>query len=512
MTGRWAGDRAKSTPLAQDDAIMTPVAHSRRGFRRRGWLVRRMLILADVVGLSASFALAILLFRSRVGPDDPVGELHEIPLFIATLPAWLLLARIHGLYDRDEERASHSTLDDLVGVFHLVTVGTFLFFAASWITKLAHPYPPKLLTFWVLAIVLVALARVSVRAFARTRSAYIQNAVIIGADEVGRLVAQKISDHPEYGVNLLGFVDVHPDAPVTAIDGFPVLGAPENLPEIVRSMDVERVVVAFYDRPIDEALDLIRGAKDLRVQIDIVPRLFAAINPRAQIHTLEGFPLIGLPPARLWRSSLSIKRGLDIALASLGLLVTAPLFVWVAVRIKLESRGPVFYRHERVGMNGRLFRLVKFRTMFLDECAEPGESAENALERLFADDPTARAEFARTQKLRNDPRVTGFGRFLRRTSLDELPQLLNVVRGDMSLVGPRPVTEAELTRYRDDVATLLSFRPGVTGYWQINGRSAAAYDERVRLDIAYVRGWSLKLDLSVLGKTAWTLVKGHGAY
>jgi exopolysaccharide biosynthesis polyprenyl glycosylphosphotransferase len=482
--------------------------------KRRGLLVRRMLMAADVLGLSLAFALAVAIFRSRVGPTDTVTPPHEIPLFLVTLPAWVLLARVHGLYDRDQERASHSTLDELVGVFHLVTVGTFLFFAASWVTRLAHPYPPKLLTFWLLAIVVVALARVAARALARTRPSFVQNAVIVGADEVGTLVARKILDHPEYGVNSVGFVDPTREPGTEVVGGVTVLGAPGELPRIVQTMDVERVVVAFFDQPVHAAIDLVRSAKNLRVQIDIVPRLFVTVDPRAQIHTLEGFPLIGLPPARLWRSSLSAKRVVDVVLASVGLVVLAPVLLWVALRIKLESSGPIFYRHERIGLNGRPFQLIKFRTMYLEYCAGAGyggQAAAGELERLLAD-PELRAEFQRTQKLEDDPRVTGFGRFLRRTSLDEIPQLINVVLGDMSLVGPRPVTEAELERYHDEVSTLLSFRPGVTGYWQINGRSRAAYDERVRLDIAYVRGWSLKLDFAVLGKTALTLVKGHGAY
>jgi exopolysaccharide biosynthesis polyprenyl glycosylphosphotransferase len=481
---------------------------------RRARLMRLMLMMADVAGLCLAFALAILIFNSQVGPDDPVGRSREIWLFVATLPGWVLLTRLHGLYDRDEERAGHSTLDDLVGVFHVVTVGTFLFFAGSWVTGLANPYPPKLLTFWALAIAFVALARVGARSFARARSGYIQNAVIVGADEVGTLVARKLLDHPEYGVNIVGFVDPTAARGSQVTGGLTVLGPTEELPEIVRALDVERVVIAFFDRPVDETIELVRRAKNLRVQIDIVPRLFGAVGPRATLHTLEGFPLIGLPPARVSRTSLWIKRTLDIVLAGVGLLVLAPVFAWLAVRVKLDSRGPVFYRHERVGINGTPFRLVKFRTMKLEHCAGDGyggDAANSELQRLL-EDPAAREEFARTQKLADDPRVTSFGRFLRRTSLDELPQLLNVLRGDMSLVGPRPVTEAELVRYRDDVPTLLSFRPGVTGYWQVNGRSRAVYEERVRLDIAYVRGWSLKLDLTILGKTAWTLVKGHGAY
>lgn len=494
-TARQAPTRDASTPQLRRVRAT--------GTRRRGGLVRRMLMLADAVGLTLAFAVSIVVFRTTVGPEDPIQHSREIPLFLATLPGWILLARLHGLYDRDEERASHSTLDDLVGVFQLVTVGAFLFFAASWVTGLAKPYPPKLLTFWAIAIVFVAFARVGARAFARTRASYVQNAVIVGVDPIAKLIAGKILRHDEYGVNIVGFVDSASDPGTHVLDGLSVLGPPDDLAEIVQSREIERVVVAFFDRPIDEAIDLVRWAKNLRVQIDIVPRLFAAVDPRAQIHTLEGFPLIGLPPARLWRSSLSLKRLLDVLLSGVGLLLLSPLFALIALRVKLGSPGPVFYRHERVGMNGKPFKLFKFRTMYLEAAGD--------LQRLL-EDPAAREEFERTYKLADDPRVTKFGSFLRRTSLDELPQLLNVLRGDMSLVGPRPVTEAELGRYHDDVVTLLSFRPGVTGYWQINGRSLTTYEERVWLDLAYVRGWSFKLDLAVLGKTAWTLVKGHGAY
>ena len=362
---------------------------------------------------------------------------------------------------------------------------------------------------------LVASARVAARAFARTRSDYVQRTVIVGADPVGRLVARKILDHPEFGIDLVGFVDARMGSDAPVLGDLSVIGSPAELPELVRELDIGRIVVAFYDRPVDEAVDLVRWAKDLQVQIDIVPRLFSTVDPRAQIHMLEGFPLIGVPPARLWRSSLSVKYALDVVLAAVSLVVLAPVLLAIAVGIRLQSKGPVLYRHERVGMHGRPFRLAKFRTMYLAYCAGEdygGAAAAAELARLLRDDPAAREEFERSQKLAHDPRVTRFGRFLRRTSLDELPQLLNVLRGDMSLVGPRPVTMGELARYGHDAEMLLSFRPGVTGYWQVNGRSRTDYDERVRLDLAYIRGWSLKLDLTILGKTLWTLVKGHGAY
>jgi exopolysaccharide biosynthesis polyprenyl glycosylphosphotransferase len=462
-----------------------------------------MLVLSDILGLVVAFALAVVLFRNRVGPDDPVTARHEILLFTATLPAWILLARLHGLYDRDEERASHSTRDDLVGVFNLVTMGTFLFFASAWVTGFAKPYPPKLLTFWLLAVGLVALFRVGARSYARTRKEYVQNAVVLGADKVGALVAKKILDHPEYGVNIVGFVDAGVERGTRVTGDLVVIGEPDELPRIVRERQVERVIVAFFDHPVDEAIALVRLVKDFSVQIDIVPRLFAAVDPRAQIHTLEGLPLIGVPPALRWRTSLVVKRVSDVALAAIGLLVLTPLLAWIAFRLKLDSRGPVFYLHERVGLNGKPFRLIKFRTMRTDAVD---------VQELLMQNADAREEFERTQKLTDDPRVTTYGRFLRRTSLDELPQLINVIRGDMSLVGPRPVTGAELDRYGAQVGALLSVRPGITGYWQVNGRSRTDYEERVRLDIAYVRGWSLALDVAILGKTAWTLVQGRDAY
>lgn len=502
--------------LGLDPRTLEILAKRRNGgaVRRRGWLVRRLLALADALGLGVAFAVAVALFRGQVGPTDPVGAVPEILLFLGTLPGWILLTKLHGLYDRDEERASHTTLDDLVGVFHVVTIGSFLFYAGSWVTGLADPYPPKLFTFWAAAIPLVVAARAGARSLSKRRLAYVQNTIVVGADDAGRLLAGKILDHPEYGINLIGFVDPDPARDTSDAGDLPVLGHPEHLPEIVSALDVERVIVAFFDAPIEQILDLLRSLKSVNVQIDVVPRLFGAVDPSAEIHVVEGFPLIGLPPVRLSWSSLLIKRAIDATLAAAGLVVLAPLLAWIALRVRLDSPGPIFYRHERVGLGGRPFRLLKFRTMHLEHCAgdEYGGDEADARLRALLEDPEARAEFERTYKLADDPRVTRCGSFLRRTSLDELPQLVNVLLGHMSLVGPRPVTQDELARYGADVNALLSFRPGVTGYWQINGRSRTQYEERVRLDIAYIRGWSLKLDLSILGKTVWVLVKGHGAY
>ncbi|MEP6811377.1 MAG: sugar transferase [Actinomycetota bacterium] len=478
----------------------------------RGRLIRRALVAADILGLGLAFAVSILIFGSHSTRTDSFAAISELGLFAATLPGWLILAKLQGLYDHDVKHAGHTTVDDVIPVVTLITIGSWLLYGGSALTGFAEPYPPKLFTFWLLANTFVVTARVAARAFCRRRKSYLQNMVVVGAGETGLLLARKLEDHPEYGVHLLGFVEVHADANDEGRAG--LLGSVEELPQIVREHAVERILIAFPNVSREETMDLVAQVRDLELQVDIVPRFVDLVTPSATIHTIEGLPLISLSTVRADRLSLALKRVVDIVGSLTALVLLAPALAWIAVRIKLDSPGPVFYRHERVGLYGRSFRLLKFRTMNLASSAGAayGGDAAAAELSLLLEDPVVRAEFAQNHKLANDPRVTKFGRFLRRLSLDELPQLANVLLGDMSLVGPRPVTRDELVRYGDETETLLSFRPGVTGYWQINGRSRTHYGDRVRLDLAYVRGWSLKLDFLILGKTAWVLLTGHGAY
>jgi undecaprenyl-phosphate galactose phosphotransferase len=478
--------------------------------RRRGQLVRRALLIADIGGLSASFLLAVVLYGSRATPTNTFSLAWETLLFVATLPGWLLLAKLSGLYDRDEEHAGHTTVDDLMGIVKVVTIGSWLLFVTTWLTRVASPYPPKLIAFWSLAIVTVVLARLVARAYCRRRPAFIQNAVLVGGGETAQLLARKFRTRTDYGVNLVGFVDTDGKS----AGGVEYLGGVNRLPALVDRYGIDRVIVEFPQIPREQMAGVVRDLRRRDVQVDIVPRLYDLLAPGVDIHTVEGLPMIGLRPFRAERTMRAVKRGIDIVGSAAGLILLAPMFGWVALRIKLDSPGPVFYRHERVGERGRTFQLVKFRTMFIEDCVGDeygGDAAASQFERVLAD-PERRLEFERSQKIADDPRVTRVGRFLRRLSVDELPQLVNVLLGHMSLVGPRPVTRAEVARYEPDADTLLTFRPGVTGYWQINGRSDTAWDDRVRLDLSYIHGWSLKLDLLILGKTFWVLLTGHGAY
>jgi exopolysaccharide biosynthesis polyprenyl glycosylphosphotransferase len=471
------------------------------GRRRRGWLVRRGLLLADVVGLSLAFWLALSIFGSR-GAEDHVAAGTELLLFWLTLPGWVVVAKLHGLYDRDEAQADHSTADDVVGVFHLVTVGAWLFFIGSWLTNFADPELPKLVTFWLVAVVLVILLRAMARAACRRNPAYLQNTVIVGAGDIGQLVARKLVKHPEYGIRLVGFVDSNPKERRTDIDDLTILGEPGELASLVRAGRIERVIVAFSNEREEETLDVVRSLRGLDVQVDVVPRLFEVLGPRVGIHTVEGLPLIGVPPARLSPSSRFLKRALDASVAAAALVATAPLFAVIAWRIRRDSPGPVFFRQQRLGTNMASFTALKFRTMKV--------GTDTSVHRDYIRATmSAKAVLGENglYKLERPDAITPFGRWLRRTSLDELPQLVNVLRGDMSLVGPRPCLDYELENFRAHHFERFLVPAGITGLWQVTARANSTFGEALDMDVAYARGWSLGLDLRLLIRTPIQVVR-----
>jgi exopolysaccharide biosynthesis polyprenyl glycosylphosphotransferase len=472
------------------------------GVRRRGWLVRRLLLVADVLGIAAAMVLAELI----VSHAHDVGVLEskwEIVALLASLPAWIVIAKLYGLYDRDEERADHSTADEFSAVFHMVTVCTFLFWVWSRLTNIVYPEPSKLILFWATTIAFIVSVRAIVRAYARRTLSYQQNTLIVGAGDVGQLIARKLRQHPEYGINLIGFIDAEPKPLRGDLSDLPVLGGPLRLPWFVRSLGVDRVIVAFSNEPYDKTIELVRSLDEAGVQVDVVPRLFELLSPGMDFHSVEGLPLIGLSPVKISRSSLALKRVVDIVGALFGLIVTAPLFVLAAWRIKRESPGPVFFRQERLGKDMREFTLLKFRTMRVDTDDAPHR--EYIKQTMSAD---AVVGSSGMYKLDRSDAVTPFGRWLRKTSLDELPQLINVLRGEMSLVGPRPCLAYETESFEPHHFERFLVPQGLTGLWQVKARARATFGEALDLDVTYARSWSLGLDLALLVKTPMQMFKG----
>jgi len=468
--------------------------------KRRRSLMMRYLVTADLL----AFAIAFLIAEWVVGVgrpswDNRVAYGTEFVVFFVTLPVWILIVRAYGLYRKDEERPDHSTADDIVPIFHVVTVGVFLFQGAAWLTTLATPKYPKLLIFWASAIVLVIFGRWLASNAWRRQPAYIQNALIVGTNDVALLIARKLHQHPEYGLNLVGFVDAD-GAPSQATPGrTPVLGKRDELERVLRERDVERVILAG-DLDAPSALEVIHRSKQCDVQVDIVPKLFEVVGPGVDIYTIEGIPLMGIPSARLTRVARVTKRTIDVVVSFVALILLSPLFAFIAWRIHRDSPGPVFFRQTRLGLEMRELTMLKFRTMAVDTDENVHKSI---MDKHVAPTDTGLFKLERTDE------ITSVGRWLRKTSLDELPQLLNVLRGDMSLVGPRPCLPYEVEQFAPHHFERFTVPAGITGLWQVTARARSTFVEALELDVAYARGWSLGLDLWLLVRTP-SLAFGRG--
>jgi exopolysaccharide biosynthesis polyprenyl glycosylphosphotransferase len=482
-----SGDVAGRPPFLAviNDRTVEILAH-RRGSsiaKRRGWLVRRALLLADVIGIVVGVSLVSMF-------DQPSGWYALLAVLTLTL------GKLYGLYDGDEEDAHHSTVGDLIGVFHVFTVSAFLMIAVSAAFGSA-PDIGSVVLLWATTALIVTFNRGIARAIVSRSISYQQNAVIVGAGDVGQLIGRKILQHPEYGINVVGFVDANPKEPRTDIGDLTILGTPEDLPQLVSELDVDRVIVAFSGETNEGTLALVRELRDRSMQIDIVPRLFEAVGPNAGIHSIEGLPLMGLPSVRITRTSRWLKRAIDVVVGSMLLVLLSPLFAFIAWKVKRSSSGPVFFKQERLAMDRRPFTMLKFRTMYV--------GTDESVHRDYIRDTMASAASPTSNglyKLSRSDSVTPFGNWLRRTSLDELAQLLNVVRGDMSLVGPRPCLPYETEFFEPYHFERFLVPQGMTGLWQVEGRALMTPKEAFDLDVAYARAWSFRLDLSLLLRTA----------
>jgi exopolysaccharide biosynthesis polyprenyl glycosylphosphotransferase len=461
------------------------IAH-RRGpsiAKRRGWLVRRALLVADLAGIAIAMTVV-----AAWGTWSPWYGLYPL---LGTM-----FGKLYGLYDGDEDRAHHTTVADLLDVFHVFTISAFLVLAAAaaWGTA---PRIGDVVFLWAVTIPVVTVNRIVARALVHRSLAYLQNAIIVGAGDIGQLVARKIAQHPEYGINVVGFVDANPKAPREDVGDLTILGAAEDLPRLVHDLDVDRVIIAFSGDRAERTVALVRELRDRSMQIDIVPRLFEAVGPNAEIHAIEGLPLMGLPSVRITRTSRWLKRLLDLVVASTLLLFTLPTFLLIALGVKRSSPGPVLFRQRRLGMDRKPFTMLKFRTMYQGT----SEAAHRAyIERTMSASSTA-TEAGGMFKLNRSSEITPFGAWLRKASLDELPQLINVIRGDMSLVGPRPCLEYETEFLESHHFERFLVPQGITGLWQVEGRALMTPKEALDLDVAYARAWSLRLDLSLLLRT-----------
>jgi exopolysaccharide biosynthesis polyprenyl glycosylphosphotransferase len=450
-----------------------------RRYRERDAAVRRFLASADVVGVVVAMAIALLVLTQHQ---------TEFLWGLALLPAWILIFKTYGLYDRDLKRISHRTLDDLPWIFHAVLMGSLLLLAYYRLLNANGVELRHIASFGVIAIVTISVARAIARRLAVSALAP-EPVVLMGdAPELASL-ASKLETCSQYGVQPVGPVSL------SSAPGGPTVNG--ELDDALERDGAERIVVAREDFEENALFDLVCRAREHGVKVSVLPQLFEALGPSVEIDDVEGMTVLGVNPPVLPRSSRFLKRTMDIVGAVAVLLLTAPLFAVIALAIKLDSRGPIFFRQERIGLWGRRFRLVKFRTMEVD--------AEERREELLAEskDPG-------WLLLDDDPRVTRVGRFLRHWSLDELPQLWNVLKGEMSLVGPRPLIDSEDRQLDGWRRSRIDLVPGLTGLWQVLGRTSLPFEEMIRLDYLYVTNWSLWTDILLMLRTVPAVVLRRG--
>jgi len=456
---------------------------------RRDFVVRRVMAVSDMVAIAAAALVAFL--------ATPVSG-HGVQLIwvLPTLPAWVALFGVYGLYQRESKRIGPAALEELPAIFHALVVGTLALWLYYHIVPAHGLVYMQALVFGGLGIAFISLIRLVAR---RAVPALLGRERVLFLGEAPSLPAlvRKIRAHPEYGLEPVGLVSRDSR---NGDDGLPVLGRLEDasLSELVERHDIERLIVSRAGASDETMLELLQECRDLSLQISLLPAHVDAIGPSVEVDDIEGITVLGLNPLTLARSSRFLKRSMDIVGATVGLLLFSPLIVLVAVAVRLDSRGSVLFTQQRIGRKGRTFRVLKFRTMV------PG--AERQVEELFeqSDDP-------HWLKLDHDPRITRIGRVLRLTSLDELPQLWNVLRGDMSLVGPRPLIETEDATVSGWARTRLDLAPGITGMWQVLGRTSIPFEEMVKLDYLYVTNWSLWLDVKLLLRTFLVVLHRRGA-
>jgi exopolysaccharide biosynthesis polyprenyl glycosylphosphotransferase len=487
-----AADAVSYDDASQHDHTPAGLRHDQP--RRRGWFLRRSLVLAD--------ALAFLIATIGVGAlNSGAHTLSHPPLVFGGLFAWIALAWLYGNYGQDELRMARSTADDVPGLVLLAAATTWAGQLADAALGVKTPPVGKLAVFFLALVVFATAMRAFARMVVRRWVAPTEPTLVVGTGRIARRVVEKLAARPEYGIRVIGFVD---DDPLTDhIGDAPYLGQTDEIERLVQEHGVHRVILAFSRAGDSRGVELVRRCNQVGVQVDVVPRLYEVLGSKTQVHELDGLPLISLHSPRLPRSARVVKRMLDICVAVTMLTLLSPLLAFIALRIKLEAPGPVFFRQERIGWRGRRFRIFKFRSMYIDADQRKADFAE--LNKHDEDGPTM-------FKIPEDPRITPFGRTLRKWSLDELPQLINVVRGEMSLVGPRPLIIDEDRHIVGHGRRRLDLTPGLTGLWQVMGRSDIPFAEMVTLDYLYVTNWSLWGDLKLLARTLPAVTSGRGSY
>ncbi len=459
--------------------------------RRRWPVLRRHLLAGDSIAMAVGAA---------VGATVAGIPFIEAATSAAALVAcWMLVGWVIGAYAGDDLRTWATGVHTTSRVVIAALTVAWIYYA---LLRAFGAASADIAAFSAIAVAtpLVITARTIARGIVHRRPALRQSVLIVGSGVIAGQLVSKLRSQTQFGLDPVGFLDDDPH--LLGHESIPHLGGLGDLRDVLESHAIDRVIFAFSRAGHDDLLRSIRASRDANVAVDIVPRLFEFLDGVQGLLNVGGLPLLSMSVPRLSRRSQGAKRVLDATVAFGILFLLSPVLLSLALLIRLESPGPVLFRQRRVGRDGERFEVLKFRSMYQD--AEQRKAEFAAL-----NDIGDGVMF----KIREDPRVTRIGQVMRKYSIDELPQLINVLRGEMSLVGPRPLIEPEAEALSEDWhARRLDLRPGLTGPWQISGRSDTTVEEMVRFDYTYVAGWSLARDVEILFATVPAVLSGRGAY
>jgi exopolysaccharide biosynthesis polyprenyl glycosylphosphotransferase len=469
-----------AAPISAEEALARRPIVERSGDRatgRRDRTYRRSLAISDALAMALSLFFSV----QFIG-----GAVPRISGLLA-IPAVIVVAKSIGLYDRDELLLRKTTLDEAPQLFHVATVVALVAGLLDEHVVFGSLDKLAIAVLWLTTFTTLLLFRYAARSIV-TRRVAVERCLVLGSEATCEEVTRKMADTHAVNaaiVDRISFVPGQVDALIPRLERAIAEGA------------IGRVIVAPEQVEQGEILDVVRAIKAVGVNVTLVPRIFEVLGSSVVFDDLSGLQLLAMRRLRMSRSSLVLKRSLDLAVSGLGLLVAAPVLGVMAAAIKLDTRGPVFFRQTRVGRDGERFEILKFRTMVVGaDKMKDGLRKENETDGLF--------------KIANDPRVTRVGRLLRKTSLDELPQLINVFKGDMALVGPRPLVVDEDSQVVGWHRRRLALTPGMTGQWQILGSAKIPLHEMVKIDYLYVTTWSFWTDIKILVRTVPYVLRGGG--
>lgn len=463
-----------------------------------------LLAFSDLIAVTFGFLLAYVI-RFEIGiswmyqpPESPLDFYQTFVFFIT--PSWLLIFAVFGLYD---QKNVFSGMDEYTRVFNACTFGMMFIIVLTFLYPTLFVARGWVVLSWLLVSACVGLERFGFRRIIhqlRLNGYFVKRTIIVGANEEGKAIAQQFQSNPKAGISIIGFIDDKFSTDSEPIARIPALGPTESINKLIDQHRAHEVIIASTALAREKLLSLFQTLDSLDVPARMSSGLYEILTTGVQVQQVGNVPLLSVNKVRLTGGEVTLKRMLDFAGATAAIMMFLPIMVALAIAIKIDSSGPIIYRRRVVGVGGKLFDAFKFRTMVTDA------------DKVLAQNSALRKEFEQNHKLKDDPRVTRVGRFIRRTSLDELPQLFNVLLGQMSLVGPRMITSPERAYYGKWSMNLFTVKPGMTGLWQVSGRSNVSYEERVRLDMHYIRNYSIWLDIYLLWLTIPAVLQRRGAF